>query len=116
MCETGAIQCLQAAHKVLTKEQSEAALRQRLQRMQRELLTEDRQKEAELSDLSREVVQAEQRRDAKLAEVQEGKKHLGSLEHLLDAQRCKALSAEALPFMVHVRAFEQRRPPVALSF
>jgi hypothetical protein len=77
VCETGAIQCLQAAHKVLTKEQSEAALRQRLQRMQRELLTEDRQKEVELSELceeverrKREVMQAEKRRDAKLAEVQ----------------------------------------------
>jgi bifunctional N-acetylglucosamine-1-phosphate-uridyltransferase/glucosamine-1-phosphate-acetyltransferase GlmU-like protein len=115
VCETGAIQCLQAGHKVLTKEQSEATLRQRLERMQRELLTENRQKEVELSDLceevekkKREVVLAEQRRDAKLSEVQESKKHLGSLEHLLDAQRCKFLSAEALPFMVHVRAFERR--------
>ncbi len=114
VCEAGEIKCLRAGHEVLTVEQTEAALRRRLERMQSKLLTEDKRNTCELVVLEQEVERAVKCRDAKVVAVQEGRKHLGSLEHFLDTRLCKCLSAEAAPFMQHLRAFEQLHAVVVI--
>jgi hypothetical protein len=112
VCSQGARNCLTKGHAVLSKEQSEALLKRRLEHMEatwRQMESKETaqvlQFDQQIQQLRQQIESFEQRKAASQQKLQRALLVVSSTARMLNPRECD-LSAEVIPFMATLQAFE----------